>query len=159
MSAVGSGVTSVLVRNKNQEAPARAKVVIQPQIANPTIVQSPPTRITRTSPNPGEGDVALTRETIIEFSQPVGPSVVYPTAVYAQAAGQLLPVNRFVSHDKKRITLVTPENKEVVVAAADVAARRTGPSAMPADLHTKMSRRELRDVVEFLTSLKDPPKK
>jgi quinoprotein glucose dehydrogenase len=41
----------------------------------------------------------------------------------------------------------------------DVDSRRTGPSAMPADLHTKLTRRELRDVVEFLASLKEPLKK
>jgi quinoprotein glucose dehydrogenase len=63
------------------------------------------------------------------------------------------------SEDKTTIKLVTAENKEVVVPVKDVAARRTGPSAMPDDLHKKMTRRELRDVVEFLASLKDPPKK
>lgn len=63
------------------------------------------------------------------------------------------------SEDKKEIRLVTAENKEVVVKAADVDRRRTGPSAMPDDLHAKLTRRELRDVVEFLTTLKDPPKK
>jgi quinoprotein glucose dehydrogenase len=61
--------------------------------------------------------------------------------------------------DGKQIRLVTPENKEVVVSVKDVAARRTGPSAMPDDLHAKLTRRELRDVVEFLSGLKDPPKK
>jgi quinoprotein glucose dehydrogenase len=30
---------------------------------------------------------------------------------------------------------------------------------MPDDLHKKLSRRELRDLVEFLSGLKDPPKK
>ena len=30
---------------------------------------------------------------------------------------------------------------------------------MPDDLHAKLTRRELRDVVEFLAGLKDPPKK
>jgi quinoprotein glucose dehydrogenase len=63
------------------------------------------------------------------------------------------------SEDKKQIKLVTAENKEIVVAVDDVVRRRTGPSAMPDDLHKKLSRRELRDVVEFLSSLKEPPKK
>jgi quinoprotein glucose dehydrogenase len=63
------------------------------------------------------------------------------------------------SEDKKQIKLVTPENKEVVVPTADVLRRRTGPSAMPDDLVKKLSRRELRDVVEFLSSLKEPPRK
>ena len=63
------------------------------------------------------------------------------------------------SEDKKVIKLMTAENKEITVPVEDVASRRTGPSAMPADLHQKLTRRELRDVVEFLTSLKEPPKK
>lgn len=63
------------------------------------------------------------------------------------------------SEDKKQIRLVTAENKEIVVPVEDVARRRTGPSAMPDDLHKKLSRRELRDLVEFLASLKEPSKK
>ncbi|MCE9568244.1 MAG: c-type cytochrome [Planctomycetes bacterium] len=63
------------------------------------------------------------------------------------------------AEDKKTIKLLTAENKEIVIPVEDVASRRTGPSAMPADLHTKLSRRELRDVVEFLSSLKEPLKK
>jgi quinoprotein glucose dehydrogenase len=63
------------------------------------------------------------------------------------------------SEDKKTIRLVTAENQELVVPVEDVAVRRTGPSAMPADLYQKLSRRELRDLVEFLASLKEPPKK
>ncbi len=63
------------------------------------------------------------------------------------------------SEDKKQIKLVNAENKEIVVNVEDVQRRRTGPSAMPDDLHKKLSRRELRDVVEFLSSLKEPPKK
>ncbi|HEY1190353.1 MAG TPA: PVC-type heme-binding CxxCH protein [Gemmata sp.] len=63
------------------------------------------------------------------------------------------------SEDKKQIKLVTAENKEVTVAVEDILRRRTGPSAMPDDLHKKLSRRELRDLVEFLASLKEPLKK
>ena len=63
------------------------------------------------------------------------------------------------SEDKKQIRLVTPENKEIVVPVADVLRRRTGPSAMPDDLHKKLTHRDLRDLVEFLSGLKEPPKK
>ena len=63
------------------------------------------------------------------------------------------------SEDKNTIKLITPENVEITIPVKDVDVRRTGPSAMPADLHQKMTRRELRDVVEFLASLKEPPKK
>jgi quinoprotein glucose dehydrogenase len=61
------------------------------------------------------------------------------------------------SEDETTIRLVTPENQEVVIRKADVESRRKGPSAMPADLHTKLTRRQLRDVVAFLASLKEPP--
>lgn len=63
------------------------------------------------------------------------------------------------SEDKKQLKLVTAENKELTVLVEDIQRRRTGPSAMPDDLHKKLSRRELRDLVEFLTSLKEPLKK
>ncbi len=63
------------------------------------------------------------------------------------------------AEDKKQVKLITAEAKELTIAVQDIAARRTGPSAMPDDLHKKMSRRELRDVVEFLSGLKEPLKK
>ena len=63
------------------------------------------------------------------------------------------------AEDKKTVKLVTAEAKELTIAVEDIVARRTGPSAMPDDLHKKLSRRELRDVVEFLSGLNEPPKK
>ena len=94
-------------------------------------------------------------------------SVVLPSAKIAKGYDTVILVlndERTVSgiiksEDKKEIKLVTPENKEIVIPVKDVDSRRTGPSAMPDDLHKKLSRRELRDVVEFLASLKEPPKK
>ena len=94
-------------------------------------------------------------------------SVVFPSAKIAKGFETvilLLTDERTVSgiiksEDKQTIHLVTPENKEIVIPVKDVASRRTGPSAMPDDLHKKLSRRELRDVVEFLSSLKEPLKK
>jgi quinoprotein glucose dehydrogenase len=82
----------------------------------------------------------------------------YETAVLTLADGRV--VSGVVKEEtKKQIRLVTPENKELVIPLDDVEARRTGPSAMPDDLHKKLSRRELRDLVEFLASLKEPEKK
>jgi quinoprotein glucose dehydrogenase len=63
------------------------------------------------------------------------------------------------SDDKKQVRLMTAEAQELVIAADDIESRRTGPSAMPDDLHKKLTRRELRDLVEFLASLKEPAKK
>lgn len=90
-------------------------------------------------------------------------SVVFPNARIAKGYDTVIllladetTVSGVVkSEDKKQIKLVTAENKEVVVPVEDVIRRRTGPSAMPDDLHKKLSRRELRDVVEFLSSLKE----
>ncbi|MBX9582047.1 MAG: HEAT repeat domain-containing protein [Gemmataceae bacterium] len=82
----------------------------------------------------------------------------YETAVLSLADGRT--VSGVVKEETKdRIKLMTPENKELVIPADEVEGRRTGPSAMPDDLHTKLSRRELRDVVEFLVALKDPAPK
>jgi quinoprotein glucose dehydrogenase len=94
-------------------------------------------------------------------------SIVYPNAKIAKGYETVILVlsdERTVSgivksDDKKVIRLVTPENKEIVVPVEEIVARRTGLSAMPDDLHKKLSHRELRDLVEFLSSLKEPPKK
>lgn len=82
----------------------------------------------------------------------------YETAILTLVDGRL--VTGVVKEDtKKQIRLVTAENKELVIPADDIESRRTGPSAMPDDLHKKLSRRELRDLVEFLVSLREPEKK
>ncbi|HET6572482.1 MAG TPA: hypothetical protein VFG68_02685, partial [Fimbriiglobus sp.] len=61
--------------------------------------------------------------------------------------------------DDKAYTVVTAENKVVVVPRDDVDGERPDKSAMPDDLHKKLSKRELRDVVEFLASLKANPER
>jgi quinoprotein glucose dehydrogenase len=82
----------------------------------------------------------------------------YETTILNLVDGRL--VSGIVKEEtKKQLRLVTPENKELVIAMDEIETRRTGPSAMPDDLHKKITRRELRDVVEFLASLKEPPKK
>ncbi|MDB5306329.1 MAG: Cytochrome c [Gemmataceae bacterium] len=82
----------------------------------------------------------------------------YETVILSLADGRT--VSGVVKEDtKKQIKLLTPEGKELLIPADEVEARRTGPSAMPDDLHKKLSHRELRDLVEFLASLKDPEKK
>ncbi|MGL6072842.1 MAG: DUF7133 domain-containing protein [Fimbriiglobus sp.] len=56
--------------------------------------------------------------------------------------------------DAKTVTIVTPENKTIVVNKDDIDAEKPDKSAMPEDLYKKLNRRELRDLVEFLASLK-----
>lgn len=53
-------------------------------------------------------------------------------------------------------TVVTGEGKVIVVPADDVDSARPDKSAMPDDLAKKLSPRELRDLVEFLSALKEP---
>jgi quinoprotein glucose dehydrogenase len=63
------------------------------------------------------------------------------------------------SKTAKEYVVVTADNKVVKVPADDVDGEKPDKSAMPEDLVKKLSKRELRDVVEFLVNLKDQPKK
>ncbi len=82
----------------------------------------------------------------------------FETAVLTLTDGRV--VSGVVKEDtKKQLKLVTAEAKELVISTEDIESRRTGPSAMPDDLHKKLTHRELRDLVEFLVSLKEPEKK
>ena len=49
---------------------------------------------------------------------------------------------------------MTAEAKLIEVPKAEIEERKRGPSAMPEDLAKKLSRAELRDLVEFLSTLK-----
>ncbi len=60
----------------------------------------------------------------------------------------------FKSETPDEVKLITPEGKPVAVAKKDIEERRRGKSAMPEDLVQKMSKRDLRDLVEFLAGLK-----
>jgi quinoprotein glucose dehydrogenase len=62
------------------------------------------------------------------------------------------------SEDAKEVRLMTPEGRLIAVPKDQIDERQRGPSAMPADLVQKMSRAELRDLVEFLASLTEVPK-
>lgn len=54
----------------------------------------------------------------------------------------------------KEVILMTHEGKLLTIAKVDIEERKQGLSAMPADLHKLLSPRELRDLVEYLSSLK-----
>jgi quinoprotein glucose dehydrogenase len=56
--------------------------------------------------------------------------------------------------DDDRIDLMTAEGKLVSLKKDDIEQRKEGKSAMPDDLSKHLSRRDLRDLVEFLSSLK-----
>ncbi|HEX3152500.1 MAG TPA: PVC-type heme-binding CxxCH protein [Gemmataceae bacterium] len=63
------------------------------------------------------------------------------------------------SEDDKEVRVMTAEGKLVVVKKADIDDRRATKSAMPDDLAGKLTKRELRDLVEFLSGLKEEWKK
>jgi quinoprotein glucose dehydrogenase len=58
------------------------------------------------------------------------------------------------SEDDKSVKIMTAEAKLVEVPKADIEERKRGPSAMPDDLSKKLTRSELRDLVEFLAGLR-----
>jgi quinoprotein glucose dehydrogenase len=76
----------------------------------------------------------------------------FDTIVLTLTSGQL-KTGVLRSEDAKEVRLMTPEGQLLVVPTADIEERQRGPSAMPGDLVQKLSRSELRDLVEFLSSL------
>jgi quinoprotein glucose dehydrogenase len=91
-------------------------------------------------------------------------SIVTPNAKIAEGFGSTVLeldsgkiVVGIVRHeDRSRIELVDAEGKTVFVDTATVENRVKGKSAMPEKLAEQMSRRELRDLVAFLSQLKIP---
>jgi quinoprotein glucose dehydrogenase len=61
------------------------------------------------------------------------------------------------SKTEKEYVIVTAENKMLTIPKIDVAKEKPDRSAMPDDLIKKLSPREVRDLVEFLASLKVAP--
>jgi quinoprotein glucose dehydrogenase len=58
------------------------------------------------------------------------------------------------AEDDKELRLMTAEGQVVTVAKGQIDERQAGKSAMPEDLVQKLSKRDLRDLVEFLAGLK-----
>jgi quinoprotein glucose dehydrogenase len=56
------------------------------------------------------------------------------------------------------VALMTPEGKMITIAKDQIDERKAGKSAMPEDLLKYLSKSELRDLVEFLASLKEEKK-
>ncbi len=79
----------------------------------------PLTKVVSTSPSPGEAFVALTRETTIEFDQPIDPNTIDQESVYARFGGFVLPALRVVSSDRMRVNMFysipVPANAEIPV--------------------------------------------
>jgi quinoprotein glucose dehydrogenase len=77
----------------------------------------------------------------------------FETLVIASADGQVY--TGIVKEDTPdQIRLITPEGKFVSVPKADIEEQRRGASAMPQDLIKHLSKSEVRDLVEFLATVK-----
>ena len=77
----------------------------------------------------------------------------FETAVFAMADGRILSgVVR--GEDEKTFRVVMPTGESITVEKDQVEERAKGKSGMPADVMKQISRRELRDVVEYLSTLK-----
>ncbi len=69
------------------------------------LIVQPPVTIVRTSPANGENEVAVTRETIVEFGEPISLTAAITDTFSAQFGGQILPARRHLSPDRMRVTL------------------------------------------------------
>ena len=97
-----------------------------------------------------------TREYLLE-------SLLLPNKDIAQGFAQVVLLLKSEAVESGRIETETPTEVALLladgtrkkIAAKDIQARKVGLSPMPEDLVKKLSKRELRDLVEFLASLKD----
>ena len=84
------------------------------------LIDFPFTRVHESSPANQESDVALTRETILRFTQPLAADLALgPDTLYAEARGRRLLSRVELSSDRRRLTLFylenLPSNAEVEV--------------------------------------------
>jgi quinoprotein glucose dehydrogenase len=101
-----------------------------------------------------ERDRAYLLESIVAPNAKIAKG--FETAVILTADG--LVVSGIVREETEDyITLITPDGEIKTIATDDVDDRSTGQSGMPADLTKNLSRREIRDLVAFLSTLTDPP--
>lgn len=76
----------------------------------------------------------------------------YETVVLVLSNGQV-KTGILKGEDDKEVRLMNAEGQMMTIPKSSIDERNRGPSAMPADLIQKMSRRELRDLVEYLSGL------
>jgi quinoprotein glucose dehydrogenase len=96
-----------------------------------------------------------TRDYILE-------SIVLPNKEIAQGFAQTVfllqsdavETGRVEKEDDRQVVLLLADGNRKTIAKSDIKARKVGLSAMPEDEIKHLTKRELRDVVEFLASLK-----
>jgi quinoprotein glucose dehydrogenase len=90
-------------------------------------------------------------ESIVEPNKAIAQG--FESVVIATDDGQVV-TGVLKGEDEQKIKVMTAEAKLVEVPKSRVEERKRGDSAMPADLHKKLSNAEVRDLVEFLANLK-----
>jgi quinoprotein glucose dehydrogenase len=78
----------------------------------------------------------------------------FETVVLTLTSGKSV-VGVLKSEDANEVRLITAEGQLVTVAKSQIDERQTGKSAMPEDLVKQLTKSELRDLVEYLTGLKE----
>lgn len=77
----------------------------------------------------------------------------FESVVLATSNGQVV-TGVLRGEDDREVRLVTAEGQPLTIPEQQIEERKRGPSAMPADIITKLSKTELRDLVEFLATSK-----
>jgi len=98
---------------------------------------------------------SASRETLLESLLAPGKKVTpgYETIVVRMKSGKTY--KGWVKNETERELLLTsPDEGFLVLGKAQIESRENGPSLMPADAAKILSRRELRDLVEFLANLR-----
>ena len=90
-------------------------------------------------------------ESIVAPNQTIAQG--FESVVVAKTDGQVV-AGVLKSEDDKTLRLMTAEAKLIEIPKSDIEERKRGESAMPAELHKKLSTAEIRDLVEFLANLK-----
>ena len=90
-------------------------------------------------------------ESIVAPNQAIAQG--FESVIVAKNDGQVV-AGVLKSEDDQTLRLMTAEAKLIEIPKSDIEERKRGASAMPEDLHKKLSPAELRDLVEFLANLK-----
>jgi len=77
----------------------------------------------------------------------------FETLIVETSAGQVL-TGILKEENAKEVKLITPEGRMLVIPKADIENRSQGKSAMPDTVREQLSLRDLRDLVEYLSTLK-----
>lgn len=81
----------------------------------------------------------------------------FESVMIADAEGQI-HVGILKEETDDAVTIMTADGKLMMIEQDEIEARRPGQSPMPEDIIKRLTKRDLRDLVEFLAQRKSPPK-